>query len=98
MNTKAVIESLSDEQVYELLHEKWILPLVDGLSRLPETIIANFIAALEKLVAKYSTTISEVEEQIEETEKELSGMLDLLTGDDFDMQGLAEFKKLLGGA
>ena len=80
-----------------LLHEKWIVPLVKGLSKLPDTIIADFTTKLEKLAAKYSITFSEVEDQIVETEKELSGMLDQLTGEDFDMQGLAELKKLLGG-
>lgn len=97
MATKATIEELSDDQVYELLHAKWIVPLVDGLSKLPDSIIADFTAALEKLATKYSTTFSEVEDQIEKTEKELSGMLDLLTGDDFDMQGIEELKKMLGG-
>ena len=55
------------------------------------------MSALEKLASKYDTTFSEVEKQIEETEKELSEMLDQLTGDDYDMQGLAELKKMLGG-
>ena len=32
-----------------------------------------------------------------QTEKELSGMLDMLTGSEFDMQGLSELKKMLGG-
>ena len=97
MTTKAVIEGLSDEQVYDLLHEKWIVPLVDSLASLPDSIIADFTSALEKLASKYDTTFSEVEKQIEETEKELSEMLDQLTGDDYDMQGLAELKKMLGG-
>ena len=97
MATKSVIEELSDEQVYHLLHEKWIVPLVNGLSRLPESIISDFIAALEKLASKYSTTLAEVESEIAETEKELSAMLDMLTGNDFDMQGLGELKKMLGG-
>jgi len=97
MATKDTIEGLSDDQVYDLLHAKWIVPLVDGLSKLPDSIIADFTSSLEKLAAKYSTTFSEVEDQIEETEKELSGMLDLLTGDEFDMQGLEELKKMLGG-
>ena len=97
MATKDTIEGLSDDQVYDLLHAKWIVPLVDGLSKLPDSIIADLTSALEKLAAKYSTTFSEVEDQIEETEKELSGMLDLLTGDEFDMQGLEELKKMLGG-
>lgn len=97
MATKAAIEGLSDDKVMDLLHEKWITPLVDGLSKLPESIIADFVNKLDKLAAKYSTTFSEVENQIIETEKELSGMLDLLTGDEFDMQGLTELKKMLGG-
>lgn len=97
MATKSVIEGLSDGQVYDLLHEKWIVPLVDGLSRLPDSIIADFTLSLEKLASKYSTTISEVEDQIKETEKELSEMMDLLTGDEYDMQGLTELKKMLGG-
>ena len=95
--TKAKIEECTDDEVMTLLHEKWIVPLVKGLSKLPDTIIADFTTKLEKLAAKYSITFSEVEDQIVETEKELSGMLDQLTGEDFDMQGLAELKKLLGG-
>lgn len=97
MATKDTIESLSDEQVYDLLHAKWIVPLVDGLSNLPDSIITDFTSNLEKLASKYNTTYSEVEEQIEETEKELSGMLGLLTGNDFDMLGIEELKKMLGG-
>ena len=95
--TKEIIESLSNDQIYDLLQEKWIVPLVDGLSKLPDSIIADFTSKLEKLSSKYSTTLSEVENQIEETEIELSGMLDQLTGDDFDLQGLSELKKMLGG-
>lgn len=97
METKAVIEGLSDDQVYDLLYKKWIIPLVDGLSKLPNSVVEEFTSALEKLSSKYSTTISEVETQIEETEKEISGMLDLLTGEEFDMQGIKELKKMLGG-
>lgn len=97
MATKATIEGLSDDEVMLLLHEKWIAPLVYGLCKLPENIIDDFVSKLEKLTDKYSTTFSEVENQIIETEKELSGMIDMLTGDEYDMLGLAELKKMLGG-
>lgn len=97
MKTKATIEGLSDEQVYALLNKKWIVPLIDGLFKLPDSIIGSFVMKLERLTSKYSTTLFEVESQIAETEKELSGMLDMLTGNEFDMQGIAEFKKMLGG-
>ncbi len=97
MATKTAIENLSDDDVMTLLHQKWILPLVDSLSKLPESIIADFIAKLEKLALKYSTTFAEVEDQIEETEKNLSEMINSLTGNEYDMQGLNELKKMLGG-
>lgn len=97
IETKKTIETLSDEQVYSLLDQKWISPLIDGLGKLPESIISDFIAQIEKLVAKYETTFADVEDQIKDTEKELSVMIDLLTGSEFDMAGLAELKKMLGG-
>ena len=97
IETKKTIEALSDEQIYSLLDQKWISPLIDGLGKLPESIISDFIAQIEKLVAKYETTFADVEDQIQDTEKELSGMIDLLTGSEFDMAGLAELKKMLGG-
>lgn len=95
--TKEKIESLTDEQVYDLLNEKWIVPLITELYKLPETIIGDLISEIEKITAKYSTTLSEVEYQIRETEEELVSMLDMLTGDEFDMQGINELKEMLGG-
>ena len=97
LKTKTLIEGLSDEQVLGLLRKKWIEPLTAGLAGLPDGVIAGLASKLEKLADKYSTTLSEVEEEIETTEKELSGMLDMLVGNDFDMQGLAELKTMLEG-
>ena len=73
------------------------MPLLKSLGKLPESVLADFVKKLEVLAAKYSSTFAEVEDQIVETEKELSGMLDMLTGDEYDLKGLAELKKLLGG-
>ena len=97
MATKKTIENLSDDEAIELLHQKWIVPLVDGLAKLPDTIIGGLVSKLDKLTTKYNTTFSEVEKQIVKTEKELSGMIDNLTGNEYDMLGLDELKKLLGG-
>ena len=98
LKTKDAIEGLSDEQVIELLKEKWIKPLIDNLMQLPDSIVAELVAKLETLAKKYETTFAEVETQIEETEKSLSAMIDDLDGSEFDMLGLAELKKLLGGS
>lgn len=95
--TKETIESLSDEQVRRLLMEKWINPLIQNLIQLSDRIISELVGKLKALAKKYETTFADVESQIEETEKELSLMIDKLEANEFDMLGLHEFKKLLGG-
>lgn len=97
LETKAKIEELSDADVKELLKDKWIAPVVNGLAKLPGNIVNEFVSKLEALAKKYETTFFEVEEEIRSVESSLTGMLDQLTGNDYDMKGLAEFKKLLGG-
>ena len=95
--TKETIESLSDEQVIDLLKDKWITPLIQSLMKLPNSIVNELVSKLEALTKKYETTFAEVETQISETEKTLSAMIDDLEGNEFDMLGLSEFKKMLGG-
>lgn len=95
--TKEVIEGLSDETALELLQKKWIVPIVGSLRSLPDTVLAEFIDKLEAICKKYETTFAQVEEEIADTERSLISLLDGLTGSEFDMRGLAEFKKLLGG-
>lgn len=97
LETKARIEQLSNEEVKELLRDKWITPVISGLSNLHVNIVKEFVSKLEALSKKYETTFFEVEEEIRNVESDLTNMLDQLTGNDYDMQGLAEFKKLLGG-
>ena len=97
METKETIESLTDKQVNELLEKKWLEPLVDGLLGLPERIVGVFVSKLEKMTNKYETTFENVEREIRDTEKQLSEMIDQLTGNEYEMEGLAEFRKMLGG-
>lgn len=95
--TKKTIESLDDEVALALLSKKWIDPMVTEISALPLRIVDTFTAKLEALAKKYQTTFEDVEKEIAETEASLTAMIDQLTGSDFDMQGLLELKKLLGG-
>ncbi|MBQ7708002.1 MAG: N-6 DNA methylase, partial [Lachnospiraceae bacterium] len=97
LRTKSTIEELNDEQVNELLYDKWIEPLTTGLNKLPETIVNDFAAKLEKLASKYDTTLSQVDSEIKQAEQELYTMLNDLEGDEYDMQGIKELMKMLGG-
>ena len=97
IKTKEIIENLSDEQVFELLKDKWIKPFVGNLMKLPDNIINELIKKIETLAKKYEVTFAEIEEEIKETEKSVTTMINNLEGDEFDMLGLDELKKLLGG-
>lgn len=95
--TKTTIESLTDEQVRELLYKKWIESLVANIYSLPSEIVNKLVNIITSLNSKYETTYFELEKEIKETEKSLCSMIDELCGNDFDMKGLEEFKTLLGG-
>lgn len=53
--------------------------------------------AAQALADKYAVTYLELDEQIQKSEESLSSMIDELTGNEYDMKGLAEFKALLQG-
>ena len=64
---------------------------------LPQLVIKQLVSIVKKLSKKYSDTLINLDEEIEKVESELSSLIDDLNADEFDMKGLAEFKKLLGG-
>ena len=97
LQTKATIEALSDKEARTLLKQKWITPITDSLLALPDAVIDTLVTKLNALSKKYDTTFAEIDQEIADTENALIAMLDDLTGSDYDMQSIAELKKLLGG-
>jgi type I restriction enzyme M protein len=93
--TKTTIEQLTDPQVYHLLELKWINTLLTELYKMPEVLINELTTKVQGLADKYSTTYANVIAEIHETESTLTALLDELTGNDFDIQGLNEFQTLL---
>lgn len=94
--TKDTIEQeLSDEEICHLLYLKWIKTLSDHLMQLPSRVIDGFAQQLCELVRKYETTLVDVEHDIREASESLATMIDELTGSEYDMKALAEFKQLL---
>lgn len=99
LDKKAIdkIENLTEEEQVELLKLKWIAPILIGIENIPGTVISSLTSKVSKLSKKYEETMVDLSNKIESSEKELCAMLDDLTGDEFDIEGLQEFKKLLGG-
>ena len=95
--TKETIENLDDDTAKHLLDLKWIQPLVTNIYAMPVVIIGELVKKINALTQKYKVTFSEVEERRTFAEKKLSGMMDGMKGNDFDMNGLHEFRRLLEG-
>jgi type I restriction enzyme M protein len=95
LKTKETIERLTDEQVLDLLRLKWIAPLCESLRVMPSFIIKSFVDKVVTLINKYSIPYATLGEQILDVKKQLCDMIDNLTGDDYDMQGLRELKEQL---
>ncbi|MDH0665986.1 type I restriction-modification system subunit M [Acinetobacter junii] len=96
--TKVTIEALQDEQVLELLEAKWVQPIVSTILALPNEMIEHLTDVVQALADKYAVTYTETTQKLTEAEHSLATLIDSLTGDEFDMQGLAQFQVLLKGA
>lgn len=94
--TKETIEQeLSDEKIRHLLYLKWIETLSAHLMHLPSAVVDEFARQLCERIRKYDTTLMDVEQDIREASESLATMIDDLTGSEYDMKALAEFKQLL---
>ncbi len=96
-DSKIAIENLSDSEIVDILKEKWVKVLINNLNSLPKEVINTFTKNIDKISNKYETTLINLEDEIKNVEYELASMIDDLTGDEFDMKGLSEFKSLLSG-
>lgn len=97
LKTKELIEGLSIEEALPILYEKWVTPIVSAISVLPDSIVSALEGKIDTLTKKYSVRMIDIEAEIKESETALSEMIDELEGDEFDMLGLKELQKLLGG-
>lgn len=93
--TKTTIEQLEDEQVIVLLELKWVKPLVDALYNMPIAIVDTLTDKVQALAERYVITYSDVANDIHKAENSLASLIDELDGDQYDMEGLNELKKLL---
>lgn len=91
------IENLSYDDICELLSKKWIEPITKGINELINEVVVNFSKSIEIISCKYQQTLKDINEEISKSEKEISNMISELTGSDFDMKGLEDFKTLFGG-
>ncbi len=91
------IQGITDDEAKTVLKLKWIFPLVTQIYKTPDKLLNEFISAIGSLATKYDVTMSDVEQDIGNAEVELQSMLKGLTGGEYDLAGIRQFSKLLGG-
>ncbi|MDD4370581.1 MAG: type I restriction-modification system subunit M [Anaerostipes sp.] len=93
--TIATIKNLEEEDALHLLELKWIKPITLGLKTIPGDVVSLLIFDIEELKAKYATTYKDIESKKAKTAKSIIEMIDELSGQNNDLEGLAEFKKYM---
>lgn len=85
---KEKIEVLSEEEIHELLEEKWVSPIISAIDKVGERVLTQFVASFVELEKKYANPLAELSESIEETNGALRTSLDELVGNDADMTAI----------
>lgn len=94
-HTIDTIKHLTDGQIHDLLHLKWVEPIVSALQSMPDEVVAGLLSAVKHLAEKYSVTFADTEQSIVNEQQTLSSMIADLTGSECDIKGLTELQALL---
>ncbi|QTD39478.1 type I restriction-modification system subunit M [Sporosarcina sp. Te-1] len=81
--TEARIETLTNEEIDHLMHEKWFGSLVSKGMQLIESPLTEELAVLEQLQNRYSETLSTLEQESKQLEQELEDMMQQLVVSEF---------------
>ena len=91
--TKEAIENLTDDEVEQFLHQKWIDPVCEGINGTLAAVLAELEKRITALARKYATSYNDLTEQLATAQAELSALVADLTGDEFALKGLQELNK-----
>lgn len=86
--TEAKAQSLTDEEVHDMLEKTWIAPVTDAIQSVMQRVIEDFIHALKDLKQKYADPLSELDKQEQEESDKLKALMSELTGSDIDVKAL----------
>ena len=73
--TEERILTLTDEEIDTLMYEKWFGNVVEKMIRLIENPLKEELQTLEMLQERYADTLSTIDEESEQLEKEVEAMM-----------------------
>ena len=91
--TKEAIENLTDEEVEQFLHMKWIDPVLEGINGTLTSVLNEMEKSITTLARKYAVSYNDLGVQLDEAQQEISKLVADLTGDEFALQGLHQLNK-----
>ncbi|MDD7246806.1 MAG: type I restriction-modification system subunit M [Prevotellaceae bacterium] len=86
--TIQAIEQLTDEEIADFLHSKWIVPVCEGINGALTAVLSSLETAALALSRKYAVSYQQIDDEIAQANEELSQLVSQLTGDDFAIKGL----------
>ena len=88
--TKEAIEGLSDDEVKQFLHKKWIDPVMAGIQGTLTSVLGEMEKKITALAKKYAVSYNDLGQQLAEAQDELKDLVADLTGDAFALEGLRQ--------
>lgn len=86
--TIQAIEQLTDEEIADFLHRKWIVPVCQGINGSLTVVLSALETAALALSQKYAVSYQQIDDEIAQANEELSQLVSQLTGDAFAIKGL----------
>lgn len=86
--TIQAIEQLTDEEIADFLHRKWIVPVCQGINGSLTAVLSALETAALALSRKYAVSYQQIDDEIAQANAELSHLVSQFTGDDFAIKGL----------
>lgn len=86
--TIQAIEHLTDEEIADFLHRKWIVPVCQGINGSLTAVLFALETAALALSQKYAVSYHQIDDEIAQANEELSQLVSQLTSDAFAIKGL----------
>lgn len=88
--TVEAINNFTDDEVDFFLHRKWIDPVCNGIDDTLSSVFTALCSTLKHLEEKYALSYRQIDKDLADSQKELAGLVEQLTGNELAIEGLKE--------
>lgn len=88
--TVSAIENLTDSEVAQFLHLKWIEPICDGINNTLLNVFVCLNVSISSMNKKYAFSYKQISQDVVVAQNEMKDLVSQLTGEEFALKGLIE--------